>query len=139
MMRIIDVVHALRLCHIDLLGKMPIEKGPFTVEGPTYVKLENAPLTVEGNVKNSTEGDQIYHGIESLVKVNSRLLVKAFRNKASFIPCNKAFRIFLVRNTYLLPTIFYPGLGGTRAQLPFRMRASHSSCITVTYLGSCRA
>ena len=84
MMRIIGVAHALKLHHIDPLCKMHIEKGII------YIKLANAPATVECNAKHSTDNDQIYHGIESLVKVNARLLVKAFRNKASFIPCNRA-------------------------------------------------
>ena len=84
MMQIIGVGHALRLRYIDLLRKMPIEKDII------YIKLANSPLMVEGNGKHSTDGDRIYHGIESLMKVNALLLVKAFRNKASFIPCNRA-------------------------------------------------
>ena len=66
---------------------MPIEKGII------YIKLTNAPLTVEYNAKHSTNGYQIYHGTESLVKVNARLLVKAFSNKASFIPCNRSIKM----------------------------------------------
>ena len=31
------------------------------------------PLSIEGNAKHSTDGDEIYHGTESLVKVNDRL------------------------------------------------------------------
>ena len=79
--------HALRLHHIDLLYKMPIE------EGIIYIKLANSPLTIECNGKHSMDDDEIYHGIESLVKFNARLLGKAFSNKASFIPCNKVVRI----------------------------------------------
>ena len=52
------------------------------------IKLANPPLAIECNAKHSTDGDEIYHRTESLVKINSRLLVKAFSNKASFIPCN---------------------------------------------------
>ena len=60
-----------------------------------YIKLAKSPLTIEGNVKHSTDDDDIYHGIESLVKVNAWLLVKAFSNKASFITYNKVVRILL--------------------------------------------
>ena len=87
MMQIIGVVHALRLRHIDLLHEMPIEKGMI------YTKLAKAPLTIERNAKHSMNGDEIYHKTESLVKVNARLLVKAFSNKASFILCNRTVGI----------------------------------------------
>ena len=79
MMQIIDILHALLLCHIDLLRKMAIEKGII------YIKLVNFPLAIECNAKYSTDGDEIYHGTESLMKVNAMMLVKAFSNKASFI------------------------------------------------------
>ena len=87
MMRIIGVSHALRLCHIDLLRKMPIDKDII------YIKLANSPLAIEGNAKHGTDGDEIYHKTESLVKIITILLVKSFSNKASFIPCNRAIRI----------------------------------------------
>ena len=58
MMRIIGVAHALRLRHIDLLHKMSFEKGII------YIKLENN----ECNARHSTDGDQIYHKTESLMK-----------------------------------------------------------------------
>ena len=48
MMWIIDFAHALQLCHIDLIRKIPIEKGII------YIKLANAQLTAECNAKNST-------------------------------------------------------------------------------------
>ena len=66
---------------------MPIEKDII------YIKLAKSPLAIEGNAKHSTDDDRIYHGTGSLVKVNARLLVKAFRNKASFILCNRVVRI----------------------------------------------
>ena len=66
---------------------MPIEKGII------YIKLVNAPLTVEGNAKHNTYSDWIYHRTESLVKFNAQLLVKAFSNKVSFISCNRADKI----------------------------------------------
>ena len=66
---------------------MPIEKDIIRI------MLVNSPMTIECNAKYSTNGDEIYHGTESLVKVNARLLVKAFSNKASFIPCNRVVRI----------------------------------------------
>ena len=87
MKQIINITHALRLCHIDLLREMPIEKDI------SYIKLAKAPLAIEGNVKHSTDDDRIYHENESLVKVNTQLLVKVFSNKASFISCNRAIRI----------------------------------------------
>ena len=60
------MLHALlRLRHIDLLRKMPIEKDII------YIKLENSPLVIECNSKHSTDGDEIYQGIESLMKVNA--------------------------------------------------------------------
>ena len=87
MMRIIKVTHSLMLSHIDFLREMPIEKGII------YIKLAKSPLAIEGNANLNTSGDGIYHRTESLMKVNARLLVKAFSNKASFIPCNRAFVI----------------------------------------------
>ena len=66
---------------------MPIEKGIVDI------KLVNSPLANECNAKHNTNSDEIYHGTESLMKINARLLVKAFSNKASFIPCNRAFKI----------------------------------------------
>ena len=66
---------------------MPIEKGII------YIKLAKVPLTMECNAKNHTNTDGIYHKTESLVKVNTQLLVKAFSNKSSFIPCSIAIRI----------------------------------------------
>ena len=86
MMRIISVVHALQLCHIDLLREMPIEKCII------YIKLAKSPLAIEGNAKN-IDNDGIYHRTESHMKVNAQLLVKAFNNKVSFILCNRAVRI----------------------------------------------
>ena len=74
-MRIIDVVHALRLRHINLLCEMPIEKDII------YIMLAKAPLAMECKAKNNTDNDEIYHKTESLMKVNTRLLVKAFSNK----------------------------------------------------------
>ena len=65
MIRIINIAHALRLCHIDLLREMPIEKGIIGIN------LENAPLTVDCNAKHSMDSDPINHGTESLVKVNA--------------------------------------------------------------------
>ena len=66
---------------------MPIEKNII------YIKLVNFPLAIERKTKHSTNGDVIYHRTKGLMKVNTPLLVKAFNNKASFIPCNRAVRI----------------------------------------------
>ena len=59
-----------------------------------YIKLANSPLSIECKTKHSTDDDGIYHGTKSLMKVNIWLLVKAFSNKASFIPCNRVIMIF---------------------------------------------
>ena len=87
MLLIIGVVHTIQLHHIDLLYKMPIEKTII------YIKMVNFPLAIECNAKHSTNGDNFYHGIESHVKVIAQLLVKAFRNKASFIQFNRVVGI----------------------------------------------
>ena len=87
MMQIIDVLYALQLRYIDLLRKMPIEKCII------YIKLANSPLVIECNAKHNMDEDGIYHETKSLVKVNARLLVKAFCNKGSFVPCNRAIEI----------------------------------------------
>ena len=73
--------------HIDLLREIPIEKDII------YIKLAKAPLAIECNAKNSTDSDGIYHGTESLMIFNIRLLVKAFSSKPSFIPCSRAIEI----------------------------------------------
>ena len=82
-----DILHALRLRHIDLLFKMPIKKGRVDI------KLTNSPLAIECNAKHSTDSDGIYRKTKSLVKINAQLLVKAFSNKASFILCNSVVGI----------------------------------------------
>ena len=58
---------------------MPIEKDII------YIKLAKSPLAIKGNAKPITNGDGIYHGTESLVKVNFWLLMKAFSNKAKVL------------------------------------------------------
>ena len=73
-----------------------------------YIKLEKAPLLMECNAKNSTNVDEIYHRTESLMKVNTRLLVKVFSNKLSFIPCNGAVEILFDAKH---PFTFYPEVG----------------------------
>ena len=90
MMWIIGVAHALLLHHIDLLREMPIEKDII------YIKLVKTPLAIECNAKNNTDNDEIYHETESLVKVNTRLLVKAFSNKLSFISAVEPSRFCLM-------------------------------------------
>ena len=62
------LAHTQRLRHIDLLGEMPIKKDVIDI------KLDKAPLAMECNVENSIDGEGIYHGTESLVKINIRLL-----------------------------------------------------------------
>ena len=87
MMQIISIAHALRLHHIDLLREMPIEKDII------YIELAKSPLAIEDIAKHSMDCDGIYHETKSFMKVNARLLVKAFSNKTSFIPCNRAVEI----------------------------------------------
>ena len=87
MMWILGVAHTLRLRHIDLLGEMPVEKGDINI------KLVKALLAMECNAEHSTDDDGIDYGIESLMKINTRLLVKAFSDKPSFIPRNRAIGI----------------------------------------------
>ena len=111
-MRIISVVHALRLRHIDLLCEMPIEKDVI------YIKLAKALLAMDCNVKNSTDNDGIYHGIESLVKINTQLLVKAFSNKPSFIPCSRAIGIlFYVKHPFVAQYILPRARGNKRPRM----------------------
>ena len=96
MMWILSVAHTLGLCHIDLLVEIPVQKGVINI------KLENAPLAMECNVEHNMDGDEIYHGTESLVKINTRLLMKAFSNKLSIILSNRAIEIlFDVKNSFV--------------------------------------
>ena len=113
MMWILGVAHTLRLRYIDLIGEMPFEKDIINI------KLAKAPLTMECNAKHSTNGDEIDHRTESLVKINTRLLVKAFSNKPNFILSNTTIGISLMQKTHLLPTMFCPKLGGMRDQMSF--------------------
>ena len=48
---------------------------------------------MECNVEHNTDGDGIDHRTESLVKINTRLLVKDFSNKSGFVPSNRAIGI----------------------------------------------
>ena len=106
MMWILRFAHTLWLRHI---GEMFVEKGIINI------KLTKAPLAMECNVEHSTKDDEIDYGTESLVKINTQLLMKAFSNKTSFMLSNRAIRIlFDAKKTYLLPTMFYLGLGRTR-------------------------
>ena len=66
---------------------MPVEKGVINI------KLEKTPLVMERNAEHNTDSDGIDHRTRSLVKINTRLLVKAFSNKSSFIPSHRAIRI----------------------------------------------
>ena len=81
------ILDTLRLCHIDLLREILDQKGIINM------KLAKAPLAMECNVEHSTNGDGIDHGTESLLKINTRLLVKTFSNKLSFILRNRAIGI----------------------------------------------
>ena len=65
MMWILGIAHTLRLFHKDLLDEMPVEKGVINI------KLTKALLAMECNAEHGTDGDVIYHGTESLVKINT--------------------------------------------------------------------
>ena len=67
----LSVAHTLQLHHIDLLGEMPVEKGVITI------KLVKASMAMECNAEQSMDGDGIDHETESLMKINTRLLVLA--------------------------------------------------------------
>ena len=106
MMWILGVVHSLRLRQVDLLGEMHVEK--VVIEK----KLAKAPLAMEYNAKHSTNGDGIYHGTTSLMKINTWLLVKAFSSKTSFISSNKAIEIlFDAKKPICCPLCSALGLG----------------------------
>ena len=51
---------------------MPIEKDNIGI------RLAKALLVMECNTEHTMDSDGIYHGTESLMKINTRLLVKAF-------------------------------------------------------------
>ena len=109
MMWIIDITHALLLRHIDLLREMPIEKGII------YIKLAKAPLAMECNSKNIINSDGIHHRTESLVKVNTRLFVKAFSNKPISILCSRAIGIlFDTKNPFVAHYILPQAQGNKR-------------------------
>ena len=109
-----STLHTLRLRHIDLLGEMLVEKDVINI------KLAKAPLVMECNAEQNADGDEIDYRTESLVKINTLLLVKAFSNKLSFIPGNRAIGIlFDAKKPFVA--------GGMRDQVSFRMRASYSN------------
>ena len=65
------------------------------------IKLAKAPREMESK-EHSTNGDRIDHEAKSIVKINTRLLVKAFSNKPSFISSNRAIRIlFDAKNPFV--------------------------------------
>ena len=62
------------------------------------IKLTKAPLSMECNAENNMDGDGVDHGTESLVKINTRLLMKVFSNKSS----NRAIEIlFDAKNSFV--------------------------------------
>ena len=109
MMWLLGVAHTLRLLHIDLLGEMPVEKGV------TNIKLAKALLAMKCNVEHSMDDDGFDHGTKSLMKINTRLLVKAFSNKLSFIPSNRAIGIlFDVKNPFVAHYVLPQAQGNER-------------------------
>ena len=86
MMWILGIAHTLWLSHINLLGEILIDKD-------VNIKLAKARLAMECNVEHGMNGDRIDHGIKSLIQINTRLLLKSFSKKPSFIPSNKAIGI----------------------------------------------
>ena len=81
---------------------MPIEKCII------HITLANFLLAIECNAKHSIDSVGIYHGTESLVRVNARLLVKAFSNKASSIPCNRVVGILFDAKHSFVPHYILP-------------------------------
>ena len=70
---------------------------------------------MECNVEHSTNGDGIYHRTESLVKINTRLFVKAFSNKPSFIYCNRVIEIlFDAKNPFVVHYVLPQARGNER-------------------------
>ena len=60
----------------------------------------------------------IDHRTESLVKINTLMLVKAFSNKPSFIPSNKAFGIlFDVKNPFVAHYVLPRARGNERTNV----------------------
>ena len=75
---------------------MPIDKCVINI------KLAKPPLVMECNVEHSTNDNGIDHQTKSLVKIKTRLLVKALSNKPSFISNNKAIKIlFNAKNSFV--------------------------------------
>ena len=75
---------------------MLVEKGVINI------KMTKGPLSMECNAENSMDGDGVDHGTESLVKINTQLLMKAFSNKSSFTPSNRAIEIlFDAKNSFV--------------------------------------
>ena len=67
------------------------------------------------NAKHNTNGDGIDHETKSLMKINTRLLVKAFSNKPSFISSNKAIRIlFEAKNPFVAQYVLPKARGNKR-------------------------
>ena len=72
------------------------------------IKLAKAPLALKCNAEHSMDDDEIDYRTESLLKINTQLLVKAFSKKLSFIPSNRAIGILfdaknLIVAHYVLP------------------------------------
>ena len=88
---------------------MPIEKGVINI------KLVKAPLAMECNAEYNKNGDGIDLETESLVKINTPLSVKAFSNKSSFIPNNRAIKIlFDVKNPFVAHYVMPRARGNER-------------------------
>ena len=63
----------------------------------------------------STVQTMMGHGTESLVKINTRLMVKVFRNKPSFISSNRAIGIlFDAKNSFVAHYVLPRGRGNER-------------------------
>ena len=88
---------------------MPFKKSVINI------KLAKAPLAMKCNAEHSTNGDRTDHGTESLVKINTLLLVKAFSNKPSFIPSNRAIEIlFDAKNPFVAHYVLHRARGNER-------------------------
>ncbi len=83
-MRVSRVHKATGLLHEHIFGEVAVE------ERIGYVKLTNAPIEVNSNGENHTDGSGFDDWTEGLSEVNTTALIEAFCNEACFEPLNRA-------------------------------------------------
>ena len=57
------------------------------------IKLMNSPLVMKSNTQNSANSDWIDYWTKGFMEVNTRTLVKTFRNKMRLIAINRTIRM----------------------------------------------